>query len=299
MWRGGSLSSMRFSAYGTFIESEIPLTGLPPPSGKPVSAVKFKSGCPHHTLADQKRIIESPKGWVNIVCAGGGSPVFRIDEVGEFHLCPEESAICCRLMPGTSMERVRYWLMHYVLPVYLLLDPRFDFLHGSAVDIDGGGVAFLADAMGGKSTLANFFVQQGHGLLTDDHLGIFRRDVFLAIPSVPFVRPYREFEDLGNPVERFASQPLPLRAIYLLELSDGPARVIPRAGLPVAVALARNRRLRVSNKFTELAKTRFSRLAELAASIPVAKLCVPRDLSRLPEVYETILAHLGELHDSI
>ncbi|WP_041360818.1 hypothetical protein [Methylococcus capsulatus] len=230
---------------------------------------------------------------------GGDDPVFHIDDVGEFHLCLKESGICCRLMPGTSLERVRYWLMHYLVPVYLLLDPRFDFLHGSAVDVGGGAVAFLADAMGGKSTLADFFVRQGHALLTDDHLGIVREGVFLAVPSVPFVRPYREFEDLGNPVERFAAQPLPLRAIYLLELAEGPARIAPLAGLPVAVALARNRRLMVTNTYMDLAKVRFSRLAELAATVPVAKLRVPRDLSRLPEVYATVLAHLGEPRDSL
>ncbi|WP_460028165.1 hypothetical protein [Methyloparacoccus murrellii] len=191
--------------------------------------------------------------------------------------------------------------MHYVLPVYLLLDPRFEFLHGSAVDIGGKGVAFLADAMGGKSTLADFFIQQGHDLLTDDQLGIVQAqgDKLLALPSVPFVRPYREFEDLGHPVERFAAQPLPLRAIYLLELAEGPAQVIPLTGLPVVMALTKNRRLVMSKKQADLAKARFSCLAKLAATVPVAKLRVPRDLSRLPEVYETILAHLGEPYDSL
>lgn len=292
---------MRYSAYGAYIESEIPLMGLPICSDQSFSTINFKLGCIHRAPLRLKDKAKPPKGWVNITFLGGARPILHIDEVGEFHLCPEESAICCRLTPGASLERVRYWLMHYVLPVYLLLDPRFEFLHGSAVDISGEGVAFLADAMGGKSTLADFFVRQGHDLLTDDQLGVVQAqgDKFLALPSVPFVRPYREFEDLGHPVERFATQPLPLRAIYLLELAEGPAEVIPLTGLPVVMALTRNRRLVMSNKHTDLAKARFSRLAKLVTTVTVAKLRVPRDLSRLPEVYASVLAHLGESHDPL
>lgn len=288
-----------FAAYGAHIESDFPLAGLPEPAGKPAVKVKFNSGCIHHVVENRLNEDKLPVGWKNVICTGGENPVFRLEGVGEFHLCRQESRICCTLLPGTPMETVRYWLMHYILPVYLLLDSRFDFLHGSAIDVNGKAVAFLADAMGGKSTLADFFVKRGHALLTDDHLGILLELGFLAVPSVPFVRPYRQFEDLGNPVEHFASQPLPLRAMYLLELGDWPMQVMPLAALPAAAELARNRRLIVSNKFSELAKTRFSRLAALTNSVPIARLRVPRDLSRLPEVYETVSAHLGDLHDSL
>lgn len=197
------------------------------------------------------------------------------------------------------MEMARHWLMYFILPVYLLLDARFEFFHGSAVDIGGGGVAFLADSMGGKSTLANFFVQQGHDLLTDEHLGIVRQQDFRVVPSVPFVRPYRMPEDLGHPVERFSAQPLPLRAIYLLELGGESVQVIPLAGTAAVMALAGNRQLVLSREFSSLTKARFSRLAELVEVVPVAKLYLPRDLSRLPEVYATVLAHLGVSNDSL
>lgn len=290
---------MRFSAYGADIESEFPLAGLPAVSGTPAITVKFKSGCVHKVAAIQRGAEESVSGWRNVTCYGGENPVFRLDGVGEFHLRPQEAGICCTPMPETSMETMRYWLMHFVLPVYLLLDTRFDFFHGSAVDVEREAAAFLADSMGGKSTLAHFFVQQGHALLTDEHLGILQEHRFLAVPSVPFARPYRRHEDLGTPVERFASHPLPLRAVYMLELSEGPARVIPLAGSTAATALARNRQLVLSNSFRNLSKERFTRLAALAASVPISKLCVPRDLSRLSEVYQTVLTHLGELHDSL
>jgi hypothetical protein len=290
---------MRFFAYGAQIDSEIPFSGLPEVSDMPVISLNLKSGCRHHEIAFPAGGKNSVVGWRPIICAGGESPVYHIEGVGQFHLCPEQREICCTLMPETGAEAARYWLMHFIVPVYLLLDARFDFLHGSAVDIEGGAVAFLADAMGGKSTLANFFVEQRHALVTDDHLGLFRENGFFAVPSVPFVRPYRRLEDLGNPVERFAQKPLPLRAIYMLELGEAGARVVPLPGAPAVAALARNRRLVLSRDYSALTKERFSRLTSMTSQIPIAKLCVPRDLSRLSEVYQAVLSHLGDLNDPL
>jgi hypothetical protein len=228
------------------------------------------------------------------VCDGGEQPLIEISGVGLFHLCQGEALICCTLVPGVSMQTTMYWLMSFVIPVYLLLDASLEFLHASAVEIDGGAIAFLADAMGGKSTIASFFLDQGHALLTDDQLGIFEKEIFLAVPGIPFVRPYRQVEDVGTPASRFVSNPIPLRALYFLELGSEPTRVTPISGAHATIALARNRRLLASKKLPHLAKWGFLRIAALSSSIQVSKLAVPRDFKRLREVYEAVLADLGE-----
>ncbi|MGI2325477.1 MULTISPECIES: hypothetical protein [Methylococcus] len=261
--------------------------------------LKLKSGC-FHRLDITGRCEETvAEGYRYSKLVWGEHPLLYIEGVGDFHLRPQESSICCMLVPGIDRDMARYWVINFVLPVFLLLNGRFEIFHGSAVDIGNGGVAFLAESMGGKSTLANFFVRQGHALLSDEHLGIVQQQGFCVVPSVPYIRAFRMAEVLGDPVERFAPQPLPLRAIFLLDLGEEPARVVPLTDGGVLAALAGKCHLSRKLNFLNFTKERFSRLAELAEAVPVAKLCVPRDLSRLPEVYETVLSHLGEPHDSI
>lgn len=290
---------MFFSAYGIRVDSELPLAGLPTPSGNQLLTLKLKSGCSHRLDLNGRCEKTAAEGYRYSKVVWGEHPLLYIEGVGDFHLCPQESSICCMLVPGIDRDMARYWVINFVLPVFLLVNGQFEIFHGSAVDIGNGGVAFLAESMGGKSTLANFFIQQGHALLSDEHLVVVRQQRFCVVPSVPYIRAFRMAEVLGEPVERFGPKPLPLQAIFLLDLGEGPASVVPLTDGGALAALAGKCHLSRKLNFSNFTKERFSRLAELAEAVPIAKLCVPRDLSRLPEVYETVLSHLGEPHDSI
>ncbi|MDD5034412.1 MAG: hypothetical protein PHE55_06605 [Methylococcaceae bacterium] len=177
-----------------------------------------------------------------------------------------------------------------MIPFHLAQEGDAVLFHGSAVKMGSGAVSFLADSFGGKSTLANYLQEQGHPLITDDDLRIEGEGPFMAHPSIPFVRPYRRQEDLGNRVERFNSRSEPLRRIYILELSESSARVIPVSGVEVAAILLKQSRFRL----TERAAERFRFCTRLASSIRVARLVVPRAIHRLPEVHEVLLTDLEE-----
>lgn len=278
---------MKYSAYGVCLDSEFSLAGLPTASDE-VMRVGLGAGCSHPAASPTIADIVIRHKYLTILWSE--RPVFRLGGIGEFHLCPDESRICCCMEPKLPMEVTRYWLVNLILPFYLLLAGLLDFLHGSAVGVGKGAVAFLANSMGGKSTLANYFVQRGHSLLTDEHVGFRREKDFLVVPSAPFVRPRRQIGNLGEHVQNFASNPLPLRALYLLELGSDCAQTVPLTGAFALPEVVKFSRYLVSKR----SKERFSQFAALVSTVPIVRLHVPKDLSQLPNVYETVLTHLGE-----
>ena len=118
-------------------------------------------------------------------------------------------------------------------------------LHASAVEMDGGVVAFAGVSGAGKSTLAAFLAQNGHPLVADD---ICLLDPLAApgsrvLPMPPWLKLWRgslvalghqvgglrqTFSDEDKyklPVSRFpvvSSQPLPLKALVLLSAPAAP-----------------------------------------------------------------------------
>ena len=74
--------------------------------------------------------------------------------------------------------------MHIFLPLHLTLERGYDFIHAAAIEVDSSPVLFIAPSNGGKSTLADYFLKQGHALLSDDKVAtFFYEGVFWAAPS--------------------------------------------------------------------------------------------------------------------
>jgi len=193
-----------------------------------------------------------------------------------------------------SPALLSFWFIHIVLPLYLSIESDYDFLHAGAVEVDNSAVLFIAPTTGGKSTLTGFFVDQGHRLLSDDKLATRASDRhFLAVPSHPNYRPYRQAEDLGYRAESFGAKPLPVVAIFSLQrVGSGDAvqiseitgfrkfdRLLPNSilGLPCR----RERRMRY--------------LADLVNTVPVCELQVPHALDRLDEVHSEVCRHADRL----
>ena len=133
-------------------------------------------------------------------------------------------------------------------------------LHANAIEIDGAAVAFMGPSGFGKSTLADWFTQQGFRMVADDVCAIRLKDgVPLVEPGIPRLRlwedalvargssadglarsfsrdpAYRKF-DFPLPVAAGTAVALPLAAVYLLD--RGPAlRLEPLSGLAAAQAL--------------------------------------------------------------
>ena len=188
----------------------------------------------------------------------------------------------------------RYWILHIVLPVYLAIEEVYDFLHAGAVLVEGRPVLFMAESLGGKSTMTDFFLRQGHRLLSDDKVAfvIDGADV-IAMPSHPHHRPYRKTEDLGHYVAHMAAAPGAVHAIYVLARAqeDAKVEIVQLGGTEKFIALRYGSEVNMAFLKTQ----RFSKLAALAERVGVYRVSVPWSLQRLPEVHTAICKHAADI----
>ncbi len=187
-------------------------------------------------------------------------------------------------------ELLRFWVLHTFFPMVLELEKKYKMLHVGAVGVEGGPILFSAASFGGKSTLTDYFLRQGHALYSDDTLAVRKENgQYIAYPSFPYHRPYRQPETLGNRAENFSRKPMPIKAIYELE------RVA--SDLPVEISLAKGvekfKTLYYSNFiiFRFMKKERFTFAMQMANHVPVYRITVPHDMDRLEEVYQAIVEH--------
>lgn len=190
-------------------------------------------------------------------------------------------------------ELLQFWVLHTILPMMLTLEKCYDILHVGAVEVDGKPIVFAAESFGGKSTMTDYFLQRGHTLLSDDTLGIYERDgIFMAVPSYPFHRPYREPESLGYKVDTAVCGPKPIHALFLLEKSDAEADVV----IEELKGIEKYKAFHFSTfiSFDFLKDYRFNLLSKMANTIPVHRVKVPWEITRLDDVYHEIIIYMTE-----
>ena len=223
----------------------------------------------------------------------------------QFSILLRRGLVLCTATAAASVEQIRYWFLQKVLPAYLLLSGRVEILHAGAVEIKGQVAAFLAASGTGKSTLVGHFLSQGHMLLADEHLLIAHElngsgGVKMVLPTIPYLRPYRKLECLGDYTEQFCTSAYPLHRLYLLEaaLPEDSVSIEQLRGNAAGIAVCMRQqfdigKLAASAVLNRLPLDRFARVARLAAEIPVKRVRVPRDLSRLREVHDAILQDMS------
>jgi len=185
-------------------------------------------------------------------------------------------------------ERLRFWVLHTFLPLVLELERSYRIMHVGSVEVGNKPILFSAFSFGGKSTLTDYFIQKGHPLLSDDSLGIEKKgDIYYAIPSYPFHRPYRKVETLGYYVKNFSTEPKPLHAVYTLEKAEPDASV----SIEELKGIEKFKAFHYSSfiDFDFMKKERFEFFTEMAKHIQVYKVTIPWDLKRLDEVYRKII----------
>jgi len=210
-------------------------------------------------------------------------------------------------------------LLDQVIPLFLNKWGRL-VLHGSAVCGPSGAIAFVGVTGAGKSTLTASLVSHGLPLLTDDCLLLEENaGQLLVIPSYPGLRLWDDtisaILNNGEPALskvahytskkrlrsrnsefRFSAGPVPLKRMYILanpketkytkKISIDP--ISPRDAIVELVKYAF--KLDISDR--EMLKGEFECFARIARLQPFYHLSVPRDLSRLPVVRDTILKNL-------
>lgn len=283
------------SAYWTCLKSDIPLNILPVACGNEIATVRIELGVPSELFKEEvfHESQYSIQGRSISSISDGQGLRLGVEEVAEFYLRRDESKLWCKPGPKGKTELLRYWLLHIVLPRHLWLERHLKFFHGGAVGVGTKAITFLANSGEGKSTLVHHFLQQGHSFFTDDVLGFYRfKNSFLVVPGVPFIRPYRRLEDLGYLVENFAPKPLPLNTIYVLKPNDD---IVSPMIIPLSITDAV---WELTNQlgflFNPRLKEDFYCMVDIASTLRVCRLLLPWNLSRLPEVYEEVIADIEE-----
>jgi hypothetical protein len=183
-------------------------------------------------------------------------------------------------------------------------------LHGSAVMVNGKGIAFLGEKGSGKSTFALHFQKRGYGLLTDDLVPIaIEGGEVLTVSGFPQIKLWLDAaESAGldpSSTPRF-SKFIDKRSY---KCPDGFSRDRVRLGaiyILTEAAETKIERLELSNAFIELTRhaylgrysgatgrkaEHFKKCGSIVGSVPIFRLHRPHDFDLLPQVFNAVVAH--------
>lgn len=207
--------------------------------------------------------------------------------------------------PGVEESIVRLSILGPALGVLLHQRGRL-ILHGSAVMMNGGAVAFLGEEGSGKSTLAGAMYVNGRSVVADDlvtlQLENGRSKIFPSAPRLKLspetAGSFGDFEktqQISYPnLERrsylankgFSALPLYLRQIYVLGESED-QKIEPLMPQEALVELIRHSccaRLLPNGE----APLHLNQCSTLINHIPISRLNRPRSLAILPDVVQMV-----------
>jgi len=255
--------------------------------------------------------------WLSFARQGSGY-LLRFPSLADFLVSGDGREIRCYPLSSIPLNTIRHLLLDHVIPLVMTMQRRVG-LHGAAVVVPDGAIAFIGETGRGKSTLTGSFIQQGFPQLTDDCLFLKERGgQFFGLPSYPGLRLWPDVISalFGHEIELsqvthytekkrlaldnaglpFCPDLVPLRRAYVLappeEVGDRSSitmtPLFPRDALMELVKHAY--RLDIADR--QALGQEFEILARVAALLPLYRLSFPRDFSLLPAVRDAILADL-------
>lgn len=213
---------------------------------------------------------------------------------------------------GATPAELRLFLLGTVLGMLCHQRGLFP-LHASCVRIGNGAVAFCGASGAGKSTLAAALTRRGHALLADDVSVIDTAPASGPIvwPALPRMRLWRDSLDAlevdaealerdriqiekfvlpSAAIGRFESEPVPVKAIFLLESIKVPD-LVGVHGIPPMESVKhltdqvyRHRQALAMGRRAAL----FADAGRIVAATPVRRLARLWDLAQLDEVVATV-----------
>jgi hypothetical protein len=219
---------------------------------------------------------------------------YEVKDILRFFWIGGESTIYYQLDPGIDVCLLGFWFIHLLLPFYLTLEHKFNFIHSASIEVDKKTILFIAPSMGGKSTMTNFFINQGHRLTSDDKVAtLLKEDCFMAHSSHPYHRPYRNFEDLGNYASSYQTSCNPIHAFYELHKNHSDSNVTIKEvnGVDKFNTIFPN----FLYTFPFLKEYRLQYLSKALHIVNMFRVQVPWNLEHLEVVHDSICKHLKEL----
>lgn len=267
----------------------------------------------HKLLLRQKN--DDGSTWLE--CSRSGSALrFDFPGLAAFDVNASLTQVRCVASESIPAETVRHLFLDQVVPMLLAHMGR-EVLHASAVSTPGGASAFAGTSQSGKSTLAAAFQVSGYPALCDDCLLLGWNDAGRPTvePSYPGLRLWDDsvaalFD--GSPVlpavshysakrrvpaaARRGARAEPLRAIYLPSWQASGRRRAPgieRLSLRDALMALIKSSFRVDAGDRKRAVRQMDALERLVRQVPVKRLVLARDFSRLAEARDAVLEDLS------
>ncbi len=219
-----------YYAFGLNIESEIECPDLMPGDGS-TPALVVRLGLVPSELDNAEE--ENKFFQVN-----AGHFLLKIDQVARF-LISGGCEIMVDPFPTTPDKDVRLFLLGSAMGA-LLFQRGIWPIHGGAIASENGAFLLVGASGSGKSTLVGAFYQRGFRVLTDDVCAITTgEDGTLQVwPAIPRIRLWSdsvyklgdepnhytktrgEFDKYDVPLQRFGREPIAIKSIYALYISD-------------------------------------------------------------------------------
>jgi hypothetical protein len=238
--------------------------------------------------------------------------LLRFPGLADFLVSADGQEVACVPAPGAAAATTQHLYLNQVLPLAWGKQGKLVF-HASAVEVEGGAVAFLAESGRGKSTLAASFATCGYSFLTDEGLVLEKTaDGYQVMPSHPSLRLWEDSQlavvspgaAVAPPLSfttkarllaggelRFCAQPRPLRRAYFLGDRAAPAvQLEPLGAAEAMVEWVKSSFLLDPEEKVRLA-SHFAQVADLAAQPLGFRLDFPRRFDELPAVRAAIVKH--------
>jgi len=317
---------LHYRAYGLNLEANCSLPGLlaVPPGPRPDARILAGSVPPALAAMSEQWYASAPhqpggEPGLQVRCdARHQSFLFRYCDGAEFCVHPESGQIWADWAGRLALEDTATYVLGPVLG-FLQRWRGITCLHASAVALGRGAIALVGPTGAGKSTTAAALARAGCPVLADDATALAETAAGFAVqPAYPRLRLWADAVNLlyGRPdalprlvpnhpswdkrfldVSQtgsggFQTEPLPLRALYLL------AGRRAEATAPRLEAIAPQRALLelIANTYTNylLDKSRrqqeFASLSRLVQRVPVRRLIPHRDPARLPDLVALLQA---------
>lgn len=304
-----------FAVYGLVVASDWALD-LPAARPQEPADVELRLGDNQDLDEAAKQAQSAPRAasWFLHAKLPDGRLYLRWTDLFEFLISHDGHSVWGRALANATDESFQVYLLNQVLS-FALLRQNIEQLHATVLVVGDVAVALVGDSGYGKSTLAAAFLAAGDRILTDDLLLVRRSgEDLLAYPGPRRIKLFPEIArallpELAGatplnaatpklviplPAQMAVEQPAPLRAIYMLTAA-GRVRtknkvMIRKPGSPQAfLALVRNTFNPVIEE-PERLRAQFEWAMGIAARVPIRALSYPRDLSRIGEVRESVVA---------